>query len=78
MNGEKKKRESLIRHILDDISAVPNHSDIYRHCYHVIASLGLQLNAMEEGLFASEKWSIPECKDELMREIETFLIKHVR
>ena len=82
MNGENKKidqaRELLIQQALDDISVVPDYSDFYLHYYYVIAKLGLQLKAREEGLFASEKWAIPECKDELMREIEKFLIKHVK
>ena len=82
MNGENEKidqaKKSLIQQALDDISVVPDYSDFYLHCYHVIAKLGLQLKAREEGLFASEKWSIPECKDELMREIREFLIKRVK
>ena len=71
-------RKLLIQQSLDDISAVPDYSDFYLHCYYVIAKLGLQLKAREEGLFASEKWSIRECEDELMKKIKKFLIKHIK
>ena len=82
MNKEKIKieqaRKMLVQQALDDIRATPDFSDFFLHAYYVIAKLGLQLKVREEGLFASEKWSIPECKDELMKEIKIFLIKHVR
>ena len=76
-------QNSPVHIILDNrehklMKALVNYSDFYLHCYYVIAKLGLQLKAREEDLFASEKWSIPECKDGLMKEIEKFLIKHVK
>ena len=70
--------EILIQSALDDIRNVPDYSDSYLHARYVIAKLGLQLRAREEVLFASEKWSISECKDELIKKIEKFLIKNVR
>ena len=51
-------RKMLVQQALDDVRATPDFSDFYLHCYYVITKLGLQLKAREEGLFASEKWSI--------------------
>ena len=70
--------EILIQSALDDIRNVPDYSDFSLHMLYVIAKLRLQLKAREENLFASEKWSIPKCKDELIKKIEEFLIKNVK
>ena len=82
MRKEKIKNEQarkmLVQQALDDVRATPDFSDFYLHAYYVIAKLGLQLKAKEESLFASEEWIISECKDELIKKIEKFLIRHVR
>ena len=82
MRKEKIKieqaRKMLVQQALDDVRATPDYSDFYLHAYYVIAKLGLQLKAKEECLFASDKWFIPECKGELIKKIEEFLIRNVR
>ena len=82
MSKEKIKieqaRKMLIQQALDDVRATPDFSDFYLHAYYVIAKLGLQLKAREESLFESEEWSNLESKDNLMKKIGEFLIKHVK
>lgn len=46
--------------------------------FYQIAKFGLQLKAREEKPFASDNWSNPQCKDELIKKVEKFLVKHLR
>ena len=74
----EQARKILIRQALDDICDVPGFSNFYLHAHYVIAKLGLLLKAREECLFIPEEWSNSECKDDLIKKIEEFLIKNVR
>ncbi len=82
MNAENKKieqaRKLLFQLALDEICSEDEFSDFYRHVYYVIAKLGLQRKATEEDLFNKGDWSNPQCKDDLIKELEEFLIRHIK
>ena len=79
INKEKinKARRLLIDLALDEICS-EDFGDFYRHVYYVIAKLGLQRKAAEEDLFNKGDWSNPQCKEYLIKELEEFLIRHIR
>ncbi len=36
------------------------------------------MNTRKENLFASDKWSNPQCKDELIDNVRKFLVRHLK
>lgn len=74
----KQARWSLIQHALDEICNVPSYSNFRSNTFYVIAKLGLQLKKREEKLFDTDDWHNPKCRDELIKKIREFLIKHIR
>jgi len=72
------KRAQFTQEILDSIRKAPTYCSFYTHVFSRIAALGLQLKAKKERLFEGEEWSNLEKKDDLMRKIEKFLVKHTR
>ena len=79
INKEKinKARRLLIDLALDEICS-EDFGDFYRHVYYVIAKLGLQRKAAEEDLFNKGDWSNPQYKEYLIKELEEFLIRHIK
>ncbi len=82
MNSNNPKyaeaRKMMVQDAIDEIIKVPNFNDFYQRSFYQIAKFGLQLDARKEKLFASDKWSDPRCKDELIENIRKFLIKHLK
>ncbi|TKJ20454.1 MAG: hypothetical protein CEE43_12310 [Promethearchaeota archaeon Loki_b32] len=72
----KQARWSLIQQTFDKVCNVPNYSDFRSNTFCVIAHLGLQLIAKEEGLLNGEDWHNPECNEKLLEKVKAFLIKH--
>ena len=73
----EQARNLLVQLALDEICS-DDFGNFYRHVYYVIAKLGLQRKAAEEDLFSKEDWSNPQCKEYLIKELEEFLIRHIR
>ncbi len=82
MNNNNPKyvtaRKMMVQDAIDEISNVPNFNDFYQSSFYQIAKFGLQLDAKREKLFASNNWSNPQCKDELIEIIRKFLVKHLK
>jgi len=76
--GVKEARNSLIQHLFEEICRGKEYSDFYSHVYCVIAKVGLQLKAREEGLFEAGDWTNSEYKQELIERAHQFLVKHIR
>lgn len=74
----EKARRELIQQTLDKIINTWDFSDLKRTTYVTFAHLWLHKKAEEENLFDAEEWSKPDCRDELMKKITTFLTKHIR
>ena len=72
MNSNNPKyvaaRKMMIQDAIDEIIKVQNFSDFYQRAFYQIAKFGLQLNARKEKLFASDNWSNPQSKDELIED----------
>jgi len=56
----QKARWSLIQQTFDEVCNVPSNSDFRGNIFCVIAHLGLQLIAKEEGLLDGDEWYNPE------------------
>ncbi len=82
MNSNNPKhveaRKMMVQSAIDEIIKVQNFSNFYQRSFYQIAKFGLQLKAREEKLFASDNWSDPQCKDELIESIRKFLEKHLK
>ncbi len=74
----KQARRELIQQTLDKIIETRDFNELRRTTYVVLAHLWLHKTAEEENLFKLEEWSKPECRDELIKKIREFLIKHIR
>lgn len=74
----QKARWSLINQTYDKVCNAPSYSDFHSNTFCVIAHLGLQLIAKEEGLLDGKDWYNLECRDELLEKVKTFLIKHIK
>ena len=74
----EQARRELIQQAFDEIRETPDFSDLYSKIYCVLAKFWLHIKAEKENLFKAEEWSNPECKDELLKKIKEFLIKHIR
>lgn len=74
----KQTRRELIQQTLDKISGTRDFSELKRATYVVLAHLWLHKIAEEEKLFRLEEWSNPEYRDELLKKIGKFLIRHIR
>jgi len=74
----KLARWSLIQQTFDKVCNVPSYSDFRSNTFCVIAHLGLQMKAKEEGLLDGEDWYNPDCKDELLEKVKAFLIKYIK
>lgn len=74
----QKARWSLIQQTFDKVCNVPSYSDFRSNTFCVIAHLGLQMIAKEEGLLDGEEWYDPECRDELLGKVKAFLIKYIK
>ncbi len=71
-------RKMMVQDAIDEITKVQNFNDFYLRSFYQIAKFGLQLDAKKEKLFASDSWSNPQCKDELIENIRQFLTKHLK
>ena len=82
MNEKSKEvqqaRNSLIEHAIKKVCEVPSYSNFRSNAFCVIAHLGLQIKAKEEGLFESGDWSNPECREELTEKMKEFLTRYIR
>lgn len=78
MSNAKQARNSLVEQALNEVRTIPKYSNFFLHTYYVIAKLGLQRKAKEEGLLETEDWNKEECKDALFERIKQFLIKYIR
>jgi len=82
MNSNNPKyveaRKMMVQSAIDEISKVQNFNNFYQTSFYQIAKFGLQLDARKENLFASDHWSDPQCKDELIENIRKFLTKHLK
>jgi len=74
----KQARWSLIQQTFDKVCNVPSYSNFHSNTFCVIAHLGLQLIAKEEGLLDGGDWYNPECKERQLEKVKVFLIKHIR
>ena len=75
----KQKRLSLIHHALNKIFNIPQYSNFSRNAFCVIAHLGLQLLAKEEGLFTNDNRANPELsQDELKTRLKEFIFKYIK
>jgi len=75
----KQARLSLIHQALGEIFNVSDYSDFSRKAFYVIAKLGLQLPAEEEGLFTNENRANPELsQDELKTRLKEFIFKYIK
>ena len=73
-----KARQDLIQQTLDKIIKVPDFSELKTTTYVVLSHLWLHRIAEQENLFKLEEWSNLECRNELIKKIEEFLIRHIR
>ena len=71
-------RKMMVQDAIDEIIKVQNFNNFYQTSFYQIAKFGLQLDARKEKLFASDKWSNPQCKDELIESIREFLTIHLK
>jgi len=74
----KQARRELIQQTLDKIYEIRDFSDLKKRTYVVLAHLWLHKRAEGENLFKAEEWSNSECRDELIKKIREFLIRHIR
>ncbi len=72
------KRAQFTQEIVDSIRNAPAYFSFYSHVFSRIAALGLQGEAKKEKLFEGEYWSNLDIRDEIMRKIEKFIVKHTR
>ncbi len=82
MNSNNPKyvetKKMMVQDAIDEINKVQNFNDFYQRSFYQIAKFGLQLDARKEKLFASDNWSNPQCKDELIENVRKFLTKHLK
>ena len=71
-------RKMMVQDAIDEISKVQNFNNFYQTSFYQIAKFGLQLDARKEKLFASDKWSNPQWKDELIDNVRKFLVRHLK
>ncbi len=74
----KQARRELIQQALDEICETPDFNSLYSRTYCVLAKFWLHIKAEKENLFKAEEWSNPKGRDELLKKIKEFLIKHIR
>jgi len=74
----KQARRELIQQTLDKICETQDFNDLKRTTYVVLAHLWLHKKAEEENLFKAEEWSSSKSRDELIKKIKEFLIRHIR
>ena len=74
----KKARRELVQQTLDKIIETWDFSELKRTTFVGLAHLWLHKIAEKEHLFKLEEWSNPDCRDELTKKIEEFLIRHIR
>ena len=74
----KQARRELIQQTLDKIIETRDFNELRSKTYVVLSHLWLHKRAEQENLFKAEEWSSPECRDELLKKIRKFLIKHIR
>ena len=75
----KQKRLSLIHHALNRIFNIPKYSNFSRNAFCVIAHLGLQLLAKEEGLFTNEnRVNSKLSQEELEIRLKEFIFKYIK
>ena len=78
MSQAELARKSLVDQVLNKIRTIPSYSTFHSNTFCVIAGLGLQRKAKEEGLFENADWDNLECNDAISKRIERFIIKYVR
>ncbi|MFW9822421.1 MAG: hypothetical protein ACFFE4_05775 [Candidatus Thorarchaeota archaeon] len=71
-------REDFIQQLFDEVCNVPSYASFKSNTFNIIAKLGLQLIAKQEGLFESEEWNNPEKQDVLLKRIHQFLKNHIK
>lgn len=74
----KRARNDLIQQTLNKIAKIRDFHHLKSNTYVTLAHLWLHKTAEQEKLFDAEEWTKPESRDELIKKIKEFLIKHVR
>ena len=74
-----KARRILIQHAFDEICAETKMDRFHDHTYYTLSKLSLTKTAQEEGLLTpKEDWCNPKRRDELLKNVKKFLMKHIR
>ena len=73
-----KARRELIQQIFDKICEPCDFRELKSKIFVVLCHLWLHIKAKEEGLFELEEWAHPQLIDQLIKRIESFLIKHIK
>lgn len=74
-----KARRILIQHAFVEICTETKIDCFHDHTYCTLSKLSLTKTAQEEGLFTpQEDWFNPERRNELLKNVKKFLIKHIR
>ena len=82
MNRDKPEfvhaRKMLIQDALGEFNNKKDFQDFRRSAFCAIAKFGLQLDAKQEDLFNPEEWSNLDKKEDLIKKVEKFLVKHIK
>ena len=75
----KQARMSLIQQALSEIFNGSDHNELSRKVFYVIAKLGLQLPAKEEGLFTNDnRANLELSQEELKTRLKEFIFKYIK
>ncbi|UCC20413.1 MAG: hypothetical protein JSV62_03750 [Promethearchaeota archaeon] len=73
-----RARKELIQQAYDEICEEKEFDRLKSKVYCVLGKFWLHIIAQKEGLFNSEEWNSPNCRDSILKMIKRFLTKHIK
>ncbi|MFW9969910.1 MAG: hypothetical protein ACFFDF_06890 [Candidatus Odinarchaeota archaeon] len=73
----KQTRLDFIAYLVSRINNVPEYTSFYSNAFCVLADVGLQNIAKEEGFFTDE-WKTSKTQEMQLKELTAFLYKHIK
>jgi len=78
IHTKEEARNFLVQNALNEIFEVTDFSKFYTKVFCVFANYGLLMKAKEEDFFSGDEWSSPSQRENLIKRVEQFLVKHIR
>ena len=78
MSNVKETKKRFLEQIFNEVDNVSYYCSFYLTIFNIIAKLRLYNKEKKEKLFETGDWTNEEQREELIKKVKQFLIKHIK